>query len=74
MTRLRSAGTLATTAPGIIGYPYEYKPLCPDVNLDSLINPGDIDAWMVQPADVESDGEIDLDDLIHLIEIVAQSI
>lgn len=70
VTRLRSAGTLASTAPGIVGYPYEYKPLCADVNLDSLINPGDIDAWMEQPADVDSSGEINLDDLVRLIEVV----
>lgn len=70
VTRLRSAGTLASTAPGIVGYPYEFKPLCADVNLDSLINPGDIDAWMEQPSDVDYSGEINLDDLVRLIEVV----
>lgn len=70
VTRLRSNGTLAQTAPGIVGYPYEFKPLCADVNLDSLINPGDIDAWMERPADVDYSGEIDLADLVRLIEVV----
>jgi hypothetical protein len=68
--RLRSAGTLASTAPGVVGYPYEFKPLCFDLNLNLIADPGDIDAWIEQPADVDYSGEIDVADLIRLIETV----
>lgn len=72
MTRLQSDQTLITTTPkpNVVGYPYEVKPLNFDLNLNLMADTGDIDAWIEQPADVDSSGAIDIDDLVRLIEVV----
>lgn len=72
-TDLRSDETFvasASDAPNVLGYPYTFNLLCMDMNMSNWIESGDVGAWVETPADLNSDGEADLTDLVLLVETV----
>lgn len=70
VTQLRSDLTLASTPPNVGGYPYTLNMLCLDLNMNMAIEPGDIDAWLNEPVDVNRDESVDGVDILTLIEAV----
>jgi len=73
VTQLRSDLTMATPAPNVGGYPYTLNMLCLDLNMNMAIEPGDIDAWLNEPVDVNRDQSVDGIDILTLIEAVGNN-
>jgi hypothetical protein len=72
---LRSAGTLASTAPIIAGYPYRFATICDEpfgLSAGGWTN-DDIAAWGASPTDLNNDGVADASDLALLVNLVTQT-
>jgi hypothetical protein len=74
VSELRSAETLAATAPIVAGYPYHFFSLCDEGSLSAggWTN-DDIAAWGATPTDLNNDGVADASDLALLVNLVTQT-